>query len=188
MVDKFTYNSESDTYTCPQGDTLKTTGTRHKKTRERDTYLFKKYRTPACKNCPVKHLCAGRVQGGREIDRSEYAQAVQENNQRYKENLQLYRQRHEINEHIFGTIKRQWGYNHTNLKGLEKVNGEHSLIMTVYNLKRCMNILGIPEMLEKIKNWKPNYKEIAWLVKKQQNRTHLKAAETPKILEIKMAA
>jgi hypothetical protein len=25
-----------------------------------------------------------------------------------------------INEHIFGIIKRQWGYNHTNLTGLEK--------------------------------------------------------------------
>jgi hypothetical protein len=36
----------------------------------------------------------------------------------------LYRTRQEINEHIFGTIKRQWGYNHTNRVG--KVNGEHS--------------------------------------------------------------
>jgi hypothetical protein len=26
-------------------------------------------------------------------------------------------------EHIFGTIKRVWGFNHTNLKGLKKVNG-----------------------------------------------------------------
>jgi hypothetical protein len=39
--------------------------------------------------------------------------AVEENNKRYRENPQLYRTRQEINEHIFGTIKRQWGYNHT---------------------------------------------------------------------------
>ena len=68
-----------------------------------------------------------------------------------------------INEHIFGTIKRQWGYNHTNLRGLEKVNGEHSLIMLVYNIKRTINILGIPDLLEKLKNWKPNYDRIARL-------------------------
>jgi len=30
--------------------------------------------------------------------------------------------------------------------------------MTVYNMKRSMNILGMETILEKIKNWKPNYK------------------------------
>jgi hypothetical protein len=69
----------------------------------------------------------------------------------------LYRKRQEINEHIFGTIKRQWGYNHTNLTGLEKVNGEHSLIMLVYNIKRTMNILGVSDLIDKIKNWNAKY-------------------------------
>ena len=162
MVTKFIYNSEEDTYTCPQGSTLKTTGTWHKKTRERDSYNFKKYRTPDCKNCPVKHLCTGKATGGREIERSQYAQAVEENNTRYKNNTALYRTRQEINEHIFGTIKRQWGYNHTNLRGLLKVNGEHSLICLVYNIKRVINILGIEELMKKLKNWKPNYKGITF--------------------------
>ncbi|MFD2909681.1 transposase [Flavobacterium ardleyense] len=135
----------------------KTTGRWHKKTREKDSYQFKKYRTPSCKTCPVKHLCTSRT-GGREIDRSEYADAVEENNQRYQENQQLYRKRQEINEHIFGTIKRQWGYNHTNLTGLKKVNGEHSLIMLVYNIKRSINILGVPDLIDKLKKWKSPYK------------------------------
>ena len=82
---------------------------------------------------------------------------MEENNKRYKENQQLYRKRQEINEHIFGTIKRQWGYNHTNLTGLEKVNGEHSLIMLVYNIKRSINILGVPELIAKIKSWNAKY-------------------------------
>ena len=108
-------------------------------------------------------MCTGREKGGREIDRSEFAEAVEENNKRYAEQQELYKQRQMINEHIFGTIKRQWGYNHTNLRGLEKVNGEHSLIMLVYNIKRTINILGIPDLLEKLKNWKPNYDRIARL-------------------------
>ena len=160
LVTHFKYNKEADTYTCPQGETLTTTGTWHKKTRERDSHQFKKYRTSACKVCSVKHLCTARASGGREIDRSEYADAVEENTKRYKANKELYRKRQEINEHIFGTIKRQWGYNHTNLKGLEKVNGEMALIMTVYNMKRTINILGMEKLLKKIKNWKPNYKRI----------------------------
>ena len=157
FVAKFKYDKEHDTYTCPQGKTLRTTGRWHKKTRDKDSYQFKKYRTPACKDCPVKHLCTSRT-GGREIDRNEYADAVEENNKRYQENQQLYRKRQEINEHIFGTIKRQWGYNHTNLTGLEKVNGEHSLIMLVYNIKRAINILSVPELIEKLKKWKSPYK------------------------------
>jgi hypothetical protein len=158
FVSKFTYNKEDNTYTCPQGETLKTTGRWHKKTgrTEESGYEFQKYRTPACKTCPVKDLCTSR-KGGREIDRSQYADAVEENNKRYKENQQLYRKRQEINEHIFGTIKRQWGYNHTNLTGLEKVNGEHSLIMLVYNIKRSINILGVPDLIAKIKSWNAKY-------------------------------
>lgn len=159
LVSKFKYNKEENTYTCPQNQTLTTTGKWHKKKgrTEESGYMFQKYRTPACKICPVKDLCTSR-KGGRELDRSQYADAVEENHQRYQANAQLYRKRQEINEHIFGTIKRKWGYNYTDLNGLEKVNGEHSLIMLVYNIKRCINILGIPELIAKLKNWNSPYK------------------------------
>jgi hypothetical protein len=157
MVTQFRYNETADTYTCPQGETLTTTGTWHKKTRERDSHQFKKYRTPKCKECLVKHLCTGRQKGGREIDRSEYAGAVEINNTNYKNNAVLYRKRQEINEHIFGTIKRKWSYYYTDLKGLEKVNGEYNLIMLVYNMKRCFNIVGIENLIAKIKKWQPEY-------------------------------
>ena len=168
LVTKFIYNETEDTYTCPQGNILRTQGTWHHKQRtERSTgYQFKKYRTPDCKTCPVKHLCTGKAKGGREIERSEFAKAVEENAQRYKANKELYRKRQEINEHIFGTIKRKWGYNYTDLNGLEKVNGEHSLICLVYNIKRTINILGFEKLMEKLRNWKPNYKGILWRIQK----------------------
>lgn len=167
LVSKFTYNKATNSYTCPQGETLTTTGKWHKKTgrTEESGYMFQKYRTPKCKECPVKHLCTSR-KGGREIDRSQYATAVEENHQRYKENAQLYRKRQEINEHIFGTIKRKWGYNYTDLIGLEKVNGEHSLIMLVYNIKRTINILGVPDLIAKLKAWNTPYKrKVLFLLK-----------------------
>jgi hypothetical protein len=78
----------------------------------------------------------------------------------------LYRKRQEINEHIFGTIKRQWGYNHTNLTGLEKVNGEHNLIMLVYNIKRSINILGVPDLIAKLQKWNSPYKAKVLLLPK----------------------
>lgn len=161
LVTKFTYNPENDTYICPQGSTLTSTGTWHKKTRERDHHLFKKYRTPDCKTCPVKHLCTGRKDGGREIERSEYAEAVEANLKNLQGNKELFKRRQMIIEHIYGTAKRKWGFNFTNLRGLEKVNGEFALIMTVYNLKRTINILGIPDLLQLIQNWKPDYKRVS---------------------------
>jgi transposase len=167
FVSKFIYNKEQNTYTCPQGQTLITTGSWHKKTgrTEQSGYMFQKYRTTACKTCPVKNLCTSR-KGGREIDRSQYAQAVEENHHRYQANPQLYRKRQEINEHIFGTIKRKWGYNYTDLIGLEKVNGEHSLIMLVYNIKRSINILGVPDLIAKLKAWNSPYKrKVLFLIK-----------------------
>jgi transposase len=168
MVSKFRYDTQNDTYTCPQGQTLTSTGRWHQKKRELNvSYQFKKYRTPACKACPVQHLCTGRHDGRREIERSEYADAVAQNASNYEANKSLYRQRQEINEHIFGTIKRQWGYNHTNLRGLNKVNGEMALIMTVYNLKRSLNILGMPQILEKLKAWTPNYKGVVYFAQKR---------------------
>lgn len=169
MVDKFIYHAESDTYTCPQGQILSTKGTWHTKRRDENiSYLFKKYRTSACKECPVKSLCTGRADGGREIERSEYAQAVEINKNNYLANKDLYRKRQEINEHIFGIIKRQWGFNHTNLRGLKKVSGEMSLIMTVYNLKRVLNILGVARLMEKLKTWKPKYPDTTQLNRNQR--------------------
>jgi transposase len=167
FVSNFIYNKDENTYKCPQGQTLTTTGRWHKKTgrTEESGYQFQKYRTSACKTCPVKDLCTSR-KGGREIDRSQYADAVEENHQRYKDNPQLYRKRQEINEHIFGTIKRKWGYNYTDLIGLEKVNGEHSLIMLVYNIKRSINILGVPDLIAKIQAWNTPYKrKVLFLIK-----------------------
>ena len=157
MVSEFIYEKQGNTYTCPQGETLTTKGTWHsKKDGDKIHFRFQQYRTPKCKTCPIKHLCTAQ-KGGRVIQRSEYADAVEANNKRYKENPELYRTRQEINEHIFGTIKRQWGYNHTNLTGLEKVGGEHALIMLVYNIKRSINILGVSDLIAKFKNFKHPY-------------------------------
>lgn len=175
LVTQFNYNKEEDTYTCPEGHILTTGGTWHKKSRERNSYNFKKYRTPKCKECPVKHLCTGRQKGGREIERSEYADSAEANNARYQANAALYRTRQEINEHIFGTIKRKWGYSYTNLRGLEKVNGEHSLIMLVYNIRRCITILGISTFIEKIKNWIPDYRGVVLFLIKMTFKERFKA-------------
>ena len=186
MVQHFVYDKNTDTYQCPQGQTLSTTGKLHNKKRDKDvSYLFKKYRTSACNTCPVKHLCTGRHDGRREIERSEYAEAVERNKANYEANKALYRKRQEINEHIFGTIKRQWNLHYTNLRGLEKVNGELALIMTVYNMKRSKNILGFEKLMEFLQNWTPKYPGGTCFA---QNRVHLSLIKPLYFLQKKIAA
>ena len=84
--------------------------------------------------------------------------------------------------------KRKWGYNHTNLKGLEKVNGEMALIMTVYNLKRAMNILGIEKLIEKLKTWKPDYKKVACLLKTARIRGQIRRLAERRFWSYQLAA
>ncbi len=137
--------------------------------RDNGSHPFKKYRTTTCKTCAALKLCTAKADGKREIERSQYAEAIELNNKNYKENYALYRKRQELNEHVFGTVKRVWGYYYTNLKGLQKVNGEWALIMTVYNIKRTVNILGFDTLMQKLNDWKPEYKK-EWLYTQKTNK------------------
>lgn len=150
---KFIYNIETDSYTCPQNETLKTTGTWHEKKKANRIVKVKLYRTPACKDCPLKSTCTS-SEGGRQIERSQYQDTVDRNNKRVDENQPLYKRRQAIVEHPFGTIKRAWGFTYTLLKGLEKVKGEMALIFLSYNIRRSMSILGVEELIRRLKDWK----------------------------------
>lgn len=161
-VENFSYNKEEDTYTCVQGETLTTNGNWYERshddrTRKNSTrYKVKHYKTTACLTCPVMQQCTLNKRG-RLIVRSEHQEVVDRNNARVKANYKLYKRRQELIEHIFGTIKRQWGYTYTLLKGKKKITGEFSLIYLAYNFMRTKNILGFDKMMEAINNWKPEY-------------------------------
>jgi len=166
LSESFDYDRATDSYTCPAGAILTSLGTWHNKNGDagETSYRFKTYRTDACKTCSLKHQCTKLPK--RIIHRSEYQDAVDRNDNNIKQNPQYYKRRQAICEHPFGTIKRHWGFTHTLLKGLEKVNGEMNLIMFCYNFLRTKNILGFEKMLKAIQNWKPNYDKIVCTIKK----------------------
>jgi hypothetical protein len=56
--------------------------------------------------------------------------------------------RKRLSEHPFGTIKRPWNHGNFLTKGLENVGTEMSLTVLAYNIKRAINILGVPRMIE----------------------------------------
>ena len=56
-------------------------------------------------------------------------------------------QRKALSEHPFGTMKRAMDQGYFLLKGLRKVRGEFSLTVLAYNLKRVLNLVGVPQLL-----------------------------------------
>ena len=166
LAESFYYDKASDTYTCPAGAVLTSLGTWHNKKGEANetSYRFKTYRTDACKACALKNQCTKLPK--RIIQRSEHQDAVDINDNNIKQNPHYYKRRQAICEHPFGSIKRHWGYTHTLLKGLQKVNGEMSLIMLCYNFMRTKNILGFDKMLQQIENWAPDYTKVICALKK----------------------
>jgi hypothetical protein len=151
-TDQFIYDKQSDAYTCPAVCELTTNGKEYSKGRaDRTSYTVKTYTTTACSTCPFKKSCT--TSKYRKIDRSEYQEIIDENNKRVDENRELYKRRPLISEHVFGTIKRSWGYTYSLVKGLEKVNGEMAIIFTMYNLRRAMSIFGVNELKNRLAAW-----------------------------------
>lgn len=153
-VGSFNYDKEHDTYTCPAGETMHTNGKWYRKESKikqgRKSYQVKQYKTKACQQCPLKSQCTINKRG-RVIERSQYQQYVDRNNNRVNNNPDYYRQRQQIIEHQFGTIKRHWHFDYTLTKGKEKVLGEVYLIFTCYNLKRLVSVLGFTAIMSMLK-------------------------------------
>jgi len=184
LSENFSYNKTTDSYICPAGAVLTSLGTWHNKKGEANetSYRFKTYRTDACKNCALKNQCTKLPK--RIIHRSEYQDAVDINDNNIKQNPHYYKRRQAIVEHPFGTIKRHWGFTHTLLKGLEKVNGEMNLIMFCYNFMRTKNILGFEKMLQMIQNWQPDYSKVICALKNAFIKTNYRQNQPSTFLQL----
>ena len=74
----FAYNEADDTYACPQNQILTTNGMPYQKSKNRNFYTVKHYKTPACANCPARALCTNNKKG-RLIERSEFTPYIEQN-------------------------------------------------------------------------------------------------------------
>ena len=154
-ISMFTYDKESDTYSCPMGSILQTNNTWYqhseKHHKEGSGFRFRRYLTKDCKTCPARPKCTLSKHNERAIDRNENADYIEDNAKRVNDNPDYYRKRQQIAEHMYGTLKRQRGFTHTNLRGKDKVLGETGLFFIGYNLTRCISILGIPGLIKALK-------------------------------------
>jgi hypothetical protein len=145
----FKYDPLSDTYTCPEGEVLKTNGRWYPTHGRRNILIsFKQYKTKACRSCPARMKCT-RSKTGRVIERSIYAENYERNRKNKEEKEQLYKRRQAIAEHPFGTIKRQWGFSYILTKrGINRASSDVGFMFIAYNLRRIISILGKDQLMK----------------------------------------
>jgi transposase len=137
--DKFSYDPTSDSWYCPAGATLSLYKTSH-------TEKKKEYTSAACGSCPLKPQCTKAAR--RVIVRDFYEDARQAMHRRAMADPVWMKHRREMAEHPFGTMKWLMAHPRFLVRGLRKAKAELALGVLSYNLKRVINILGVPALLE----------------------------------------
>jgi transposase len=136
--DQFAYDAESDSWRCPAGETLSLFKTSH-------TQQKKEYTTQACGTCPLKAQCTKAAR--RVIVRGFHEDAREAMHRRAVADPIWMKHRREMAEHPFGTMKWLMGLPRFLVRGLRKAKAELALGVLSYNLKRVINLLGVPALL-----------------------------------------
>jgi transposase len=140
--DDFTYDPAQDAYRCPAGARLT-----YRSTTVELGRTIKNYRTRACRGCALRARCT-RNKDGRKITRWEDEHLLEAMEAHLRRAPEVFAQRKALSERPFGTMKRGMDQGYFLLKGLRKVRGEFSLTVLAYNLKRVLNLVSVPRLLE----------------------------------------
>ena len=139
----FTYDAEHNEYVCPAGERL--------------TYRFDSvesgktlwvYIRYGCSSCPLQSKCT--TSSVKRLKRWEHEHRLETAEAELKKNPDAMRQRKKLVEHPYGTIKHWMGSTHFLMKRLPNVQAEMSLHVLAYNLRRAINILGVPKIIEQL--------------------------------------
>ena len=141
--DCFIYDEISDTYQCPQGQVM----SYYRTTKKSDNRRIRIYRTRACKGCVMQARCTSSPRG-RYIYRWEHEEVLDRLRQRLKDNPSVIKTRKQIIEHIFGTLKKIWGYHSLLVRGKQNISGEIALMCLTYNIRRVINIIGTQSLIK----------------------------------------
>lgn len=129
---EFTYDKETDTYTCPNGEILKYATT------NKEGYKCYKSNPEKCLRCPLREKCTKSKNHQKQLTVHVWNNYVEDTNElRYteawKDNYPL---RKETIERIFAYCKENMCLRFTRVKGLEKNRMNATMIFACHNLKK----------------------------------------------------
>jgi len=139
----FIYDAEKDEYVCPAKERMP-----YKFTTEEKGKKLRVYMTFRCSGCALKAKCT--TGKDRRIKRWQHEQVLEAAQAELKKHPDAMRQRKQIVEHPYATIKHWMGSTHFLMKRLPNVQAEMSLHVLAYNLRRAINVLGVPKIMEQL--------------------------------------
>ena len=145
LIDKkdFRYLPETDEYACPAGQRAI-----RRFTRVERGQTVHRYWSSACPRCPIKTRCTRGVY--RRITRWEHEAVLERMQERLDRAPDAMSTRRRTVEHPFRTLKAWMGATHFLTKTLARVSTEMGLHVLAYNLKRTIQLIGIPTLMQAI--------------------------------------
>lgn len=136
--DRFNYHPETDSYICPNGQTL-----RFVFTKDIRGNVMRIYRGSGaiCRRCTAFGVCT-KCKNGRELQIGSYDMILKYHRawMTTEEAKTKYARRKELIEPVFGIIKEQMGFRRFLLRGLKNVRAEMTMIATAFNLRTLYHV------------------------------------------------
>ena len=139
----FRYDAKANEYICPAGERLT-----YRYDSEEKGKTLSVYWTNRCSDCLLKADCTTGKE--RRIKRWEKEHILEAAAAELKKQPDAMRRRKAIVEHPYATIKHCMGATHFVMKRLPNVQAEMSLHVLAYNLKRVINIFGVPKLIAEL--------------------------------------
>ena len=138
----FEYDSESDCYRCPAGETLELSH-RKKKKQACGINVVKVYKRVGCGKCPYASRCLKTGAKGRSVERPEREDLVAAMNERLGSDRgkTAYAKRKQSVEPVFGVLKAVMRFREFLLRGLEKARGEWRLACGAFNMRKIWALM-----------------------------------------------
>jgi transposase len=140
----FRYEPAGKHYVCPTGKILSITAVYTDKDQKvRLTFSNSK----ACQECQLKAHCT--KSDFRKISRMQNDAVTERTAARVSAQPEKISQRKTEIEHVFGNLKND-GHDILLTRGIKNVTAEVNLSALAYNLRRCLNVVGVAKLLEAI--------------------------------------
>jgi len=137
-AEQMPYDEVLDTFTCPNGQSLRYKTTQRHRSDNGYQSTRRVYQCDDCSQCPLKEKCS-KAKGNRTIQVSFCLWKMRANARNLllsEQGTSLRKQRSIDVETVFGRIKQDWGFRRFFLRGLEKVKTEWGLLCIAHNLAK----------------------------------------------------
>ena len=137
--DRFTYDEHSDSFRCPQGQTLAFVRIQHA-----NGVPLRLYRAAGavCQACPAFRACTRTKEIGRSLAIGPHDEVLRRHPSWMSTSAaqEAYRLRKQLVEPAFGIIKEQQGARRFLLRGLANVAAEWTMLVTAFNLRTLYRV------------------------------------------------